>query len=130
MFNLGHIYAKKKDKQINFVGVMKSKYSYCANCFKTLEYVGKRSTFCPECLGIEKEKGPKIVALAFLLSLVPGWGYVYVAEDKKALVTAICTVAIFFIPVIGWLLSFIIYLVSIGNTVMTAQLINEVQKQV
>jgi hypothetical protein len=35
----------------------------------------------------------------------------------------------FFIPVIGWLLSFIIYLISIGNTVKTAQLINEVRKQ-
>ncbi|AYK16199.1 MAG: hypothetical protein ACOX7X_13070 [Methanosarcina flavescens] len=127
---MGHMYTNWEDKPTKLVGVVKSKYSYCVNCFKTLEYVGKRSTFCPECREIEKEKGQKVVALAFLLSLVPGWGYVYVAEDKKALATSICTVAMFFIPVIGWFLSFIIYLVSIGNTVKTAQLINEVQKQV
>ena len=76
-----------------------------------------------------KRRGRKIIALAFLLSLVPGWGYVYVAEDKKALITATWTVAMLFIPVIGWLLSFIMYLVSIGNTVKTAQLINEIRKQ-
>jgi hypothetical protein len=124
-----HIHVDNEGKRVNLVGVVKSKNSYCARCFKKLEYVGKRDTFCPECLEIEKEKGPKIVALAFLLSLVPGWGYTYVAEDKKALITAICVVAMFFIPVIGWLLSFIIYLISIGNTVKTAQLINEVRKQ-
>ena len=129
VFHVEHIYVDNEGKQANLVGVVKSKHSYCASCFKKLEYVGKRGTFCPECLEIEKEKGPKIVAVAFLLSLVPGWGYVYVAEDKKALITAIGTVAMLFIPVIGWLLSFIIYLVSIGNTVKTAQLINEIRKQ-
>ena len=123
------MYTYGEDKRTKLVGIVKSKYSYCVNCFKTLEYAGKRSTFCPECREIEKEKGQKVVALAFLLSLVPGWGYVYVSEDKKALVTSICTVAMLLVPVIGWLLSFIIYLFSIGNTVMTAQLINEVQKQ-
>lgn len=124
-----HIYVDNEGKKINFVGVVKSKYSYCVSCFKKLDYMGKRGTFCPECLEIEKEKRPKIVALAFLLSLVPGWGYVYVGEDKKALITSILTVAMFFIPVIGWLLSFVMYLISIGNTVKTAQLINEVRKQ-
>ncbi|HET8688973.1 MAG TPA: hypothetical protein VFM18_20375 [Methanosarcina sp.] len=124
-----HIHVDNEGKTVNLVGVVKSKYSYCTRCFKKLEYVGKRDTFCPECLEIEKEKGPKNVALAFLLSLVPGWGYTYIAEDKKALITAICVVAMFFIPVIGWLLSFIMYLISIGNTVKTAQLINEVRKQ-
>ena len=103
---MGHMYTNWEDKPTKLVGVVKSKYSYCVNCFKTLEYVGIRSTFCPECREIEKEKG------------------------QKALATSICTVAMFFIPVIGWFLSFIIYLVSIGNTVKTAQLINEVQKQV
>lgn len=129
VFAMEHVYVDNEGKQVNLVGVVKSKYSYCVSCFKKLEYMGKRGTFCPECLEIEKEKGTKIVALAFLLSLVPGWGYMYVAEDKKALMTAILTVAMFFIPVIGWLLSFIVYLISIGNTVKTARLINEVRKQ-
>lgn len=124
-----HIYVDNEGKKVNLVGVVKSKYSYCASCFKKLDYVGKRGTFCSECLEIEMEKGPKIVALAFLLSLVPGWGYVYVVEDKKALITSILTIAMLFIPIIGWLLSFVIYLISIGNTVKTAQLINEVRKQ-
>jgi hypothetical protein len=124
-----HIHVDNESKPVNLVGVVKSKHSFCARCFKKLEYVGKRNTFCPECLEIEKKKGPKRVALTFLLSLVPGWGYMYVAEDKKALITAICIVVMFFIPVIGGLLSFIMYLVSIGNTVKTAQLINEVRKQ-
>lgn len=124
-----HIHVDNEGKHVNLVGVVKSKYLYCVRCFKKLEYVRKRGTFCPECLEIEKEKGPKIVALAFLLSLVPGWGYTYVAEDKKALITAICIIAMFFIPVIGGLLSFIMYLISIGNTVKTAQLINEVRTQ-
>jgi len=124
-----HIYVDNESKQVNLVGVVKSKYSYCVSCFKKLDYVGKRGIFCPECLEIEKEKGPKIVSLAFLLSLVPGWGYVYVAEDKKALITAILTIAMLFIPLIGWLLSFVMYLISIGNTAKTAQLINEVRKQ-
>ncbi len=124
-----HIHVDNDGKLVNLVGVVKSRYSYCARCFKKLEYVGKRGTFCPECLEIEKEKGPKKLAMAFLLSLVPGWGYIYIEEDKKALITAICIVAMFFIPVIGWLLSFIMYLISIGNTVKTAQLINEVRKQ-
>lgn len=124
-----YICVDSEGKTTNLMGVMKSKYSYCTSCLKKLEYVGKKGTFCPECLEIEKKKGPKIVALAFLLSLVPGWGYVYIAEDKKALITAICTVAIFFIPVIGWLLSFITYIMSIGNTIKTAQLINEIRKQ-
>jgi hypothetical protein len=129
VFKVENIYVDNEGKSANLVGVVKSKYSYCTSCFKKLEHVGKGSIFCPECLEIEKEKGPKIVSLAFLLSLVPGWGYVYVAEDKKALITAISIVAIFFIPVIGGLLSSIMYLISIVNTVKTAQLINKVRKQ-
>lgn len=127
--SLEHIYVDNGSKKVDLVGVLNSKYSYCASCFKKLDYVGKRGTFCPECLEVEKEKGPKKESLAFLLSLVPGWGYVYIGEDKKALITTILTVAMFFIPVIGWLLSFVIYLISIGNTVKTAKLINEVRKQ-
>jgi predicted RNA-binding Zn-ribbon protein involved in translation (DUF1610 family) len=129
VYRLENRYVDNEGKSANLVGDVKSKYSYCTSCFKKIEHVGKGSTFCPECLEIEKEKAPKKVALAFLLSLVPGWGYVYVAEDKKALITAISIVAIFFMPIIGGLLSFIMYLISIVNTVKTAQLINKVRKQ-
>jgi len=96
------------------------KKQFCWDCFAMFYEDALTDGICPRCLEKEKSMPKKNAILALILSLCPGFGLMYLGFFSKGFIYFAFFGLSIAIPILGWILIPLTYLVPIADTIITA----------
>ncbi len=103
---------------------LKQKKVMCKDCMKKFYKEFLNQGLCPECLDKEKNTSHKEPLVALALSILPGGGQYYLGQRMKSGVYLCMFSLCGIIPVIGWIMLPVAWIVPAVDAYNTAKRIN------